>query len=50
MEFVEEFLRRVWRNRITFARLDLPDAQRLPVGPGTVIRDDITFTRSKQDR
>jgi cytochrome P450 len=50
LEFVEEFLRRVWKNRLSFKRLDLADPQTLPVGPGTVILDDIAFIRSKQDR
>jgi hypothetical protein len=42
----EDFLRKVWRDKIVFRRLNLPDPGQVPVGPNAVIADDIGFTRS----
>ena len=44
MEFVKEMLRKTWSDRISFALLDLETPERLPVGPGTVISDNIAFS------
>ncbi|MDI6025932.1 hypothetical protein QBK99_06995 [Corticibacterium sp. UT-5YL-CI-8] len=41
----EDFLRAVWKNRIEFVKLDIPNPEVLPIGPTTVISDDIGFTR-----
>jgi cytochrome P450 len=46
VEVFKDLLRRVWRDRIAFARLQGAD-ERLPVGPVTVITDDIGFTRTR---
>ena len=41
----EDFLRTTWKNGIDFVKLDVADPEVLPIGPSTVIRDDIGFTR-----
>jgi hypothetical protein len=45
MEVLKDVLRRVWRDGIEFVRLSLDRPERLPVGPATVITDDIGFVR-----
>lgn len=45
VEVLKEFLRTVWNERITFVTLDLPAAEKLPVGPVTVVDDNIAFAR-----
>jgi hypothetical protein len=40
-----DFLRKVWRDKIVFRRLDLPNPGRVPVGPTAVIDDDIGFAK-----
>jgi cytochrome P450 len=47
VEFIKEFLRTVWKDGISFVKLDLGDLEKLPVGPSTVIDDDIAFKRAK---
>jgi hypothetical protein len=42
----EDFLRKVWRDKIVFRKLDLPSPGEVPIGPNTVIADDLGFTRS----
>jgi hypothetical protein len=39
----EDFLRKVWRDRIAFPRLNLPTPSHVPIGPNAVIADDFTF-------
>lgn len=46
VRFIEDFLRRVWADGIRFTRIDAPSPEPLPVGPGTVISDDLTFAAS----
>ncbi len=41
-----DFLRKVWRDKITFHRLDLPNPRQVPIGPNAVIKDNLTFARS----
>jgi cytochrome P450 len=41
----EDFLRTTWKNEIDFVKLDVADPEVLPIGPSTVIRDDIGFRR-----
>jgi hypothetical protein len=45
--FVKAFLRTVWQRRIAFARLDRAHPEQLPVGPRTVIDDNIAFEGQK---
>ena len=40
-----EFLRKSWVEKIAFRKLNLAAPGRVPVGPGTVIDDDISFYR-----
>ncbi len=42
----EDFLRKVWRDKIVFRRLNLPNPGEVPIGPNAVIVDDLGFTRS----
>jgi len=42
----EDFLRKVWKDKIEFVRLNLPSPGQVPIGPSAVIEDDIGFTRS----
>ena len=42
----EDFLRKVWRDKIVFRKLNLANPGRVPIGPNTVIEDDIGFARS----
>ena len=42
--FFKDLLRKVWRDKITFTHLDIEHAEMLPVGPRTVVADDIGFT------
>jgi hypothetical protein len=46
IQVFEDFLRKVWRDKITFHRLNLPNPGRIPIGPNAVIDDDIGFNRS----
>ena len=40
-----DFLRKVWRDKIVFQKLNLPNPGKVPVGPNAVIEDDIGFSR-----
>ena len=42
----KDVLRHIWRENIRFERTGDANAERLPVGPGTVISDDIRFARA----
>ncbi|BBY76166.1 hypothetical protein MPRF_30650 [Mycolicibacterium parafortuitum] len=42
----EDLLRKTWRDRLEFVKVAGPDAEVLPIGPGTVIGDDLGFARS----
>jgi hypothetical protein len=46
IEVLKDFLRKVWNAKIEFEFLDLSDPQKLPVGPTTVINDNIGFTHN----
>jgi cytochrome P450 len=41
-----DFLRKVWETKTEFRKLDVVDAEQLPIGPGKVIDDNIGFTRT----
>ncbi len=45
IQVFEDFLRKVWADKIEFAKLDLPVPGQVPIGPNTVIEDNIGFTR-----
>jgi hypothetical protein len=42
-----DFLRTVWASRIEFIKLDITAAEPLPIGPATVIADNVTFMRRR---
>ena len=41
----EDFLKKVWAKKIEFQKLDVPNPAKLPIGPTTVIDDNIGFVR-----
>ncbi len=41
----EDFLRKAWRDKLEFVNVAGAGAEKLPIGPNTVIGDDIGFTR-----
>ena len=45
IQVFEDFLRKVWKDKIEFVKLNLPSPGQVPIGPGAVIEDDIAFTR-----
>jgi hypothetical protein len=46
IQVFEDFLRKVWRDKIVFRRLNLANAGQVPIGPNAVIKDDLGFNRS----
>jgi cytochrome P450 len=40
----EDFLRKVWADKIDFNKLDVPDPDQVPIGPGHVVPDDLGFS------
>jgi hypothetical protein len=47
MEFIKEFLRKTWKDKISFVKLDIEKPGKAPVNPGTVLADDIAFNRTR---
>jgi cytochrome P450 len=45
IQVFEDFLRKVWHDKIVFRKLGLSNPGRVPVGPSAVIDDNIGFTR-----
>jgi hypothetical protein len=45
IQVFEDFLRKVWKSKIEFRKLDIPNLEPLPIGPTTVIGDNVGFTR-----
>ncbi len=45
IQVFEDFLRKVWRDKITFSSLHLSNPRQVPIGPNAVIEDNITFAR-----
>ena len=41
----EDLIRKVWKDKLEFVKLDADDPEELPIGPTTVISDDIGFIR-----
>jgi hypothetical protein len=46
IQVFEDFLRKVWRDKIIFRKLNLANTGQVPIGPTAVIEDDLGFTRS----
>lgn len=47
VEVFKDFFKKVWDDKIEFGKLDLPDPEKLPIGPQTVIDDNIGFTKQQ---
>jgi hypothetical protein len=47
VEFIKELLRAVWRDDISFVKLDIDKPGQVPVNPRTVLSDDIAFKKGK---
>lgn len=47
IDFFKDMLRKVWQDKLTFSTLDLPHAETLPVGPRTLLQDNIGFARPR---
>jgi cytochrome P450 len=47
IEFVKEYLRTIWREKISFQKLDSEKAEKVPNNPHTVLSDDITFQKAR---
>lgn len=45
IEIFKDFCRKVWSDKIQFQQLGLTDPEEVPVGPTTVVYDNIGFTR-----
>ncbi|MBV8232807.1 MAG: hypothetical protein JO329_22725, partial [Planctomycetaceae bacterium] len=41
-----DFLRKVWKSKIEFEKLNIANPEPLPIGPTTVIGDNVGFTRA----
>ena len=46
IQVFEDFLRKVWRDKIVFRKLNLAITGQVPIGPTAVIEDDLGFTWS----
>ncbi|MFZ0854312.1 MAG: hypothetical protein WAO08_34575 [Hyphomicrobiaceae bacterium] len=42
----EDFLRKVWKDKIEFVKLNVPNPEPVPIGPTTVIADNVGFVQS----
>ena len=40
-----DFLRKVWSSKTEFEKLNITNSEPIPIGPGTVVADDVGFTR-----
>lgn len=46
IQVFEDFLRKVWRDKIVFHRLNLAGPGQVPIGPTAVVEDDVGFDRA----
>jgi hypothetical protein len=46
IQVFEDFLRKVWRDKIVFRRLNLANPGQVPIGPTAVVEDDLGFDRA----
>jgi len=46
IQVFEDFIRKVWRDKIVFRKLNLANPGQVPIGPTAVIEDDLGFSRS----
>ena len=40
IQVFEDFLRKVWRDKIVFRKLNLANSSQVPIGPNAAIEDD----------
>jgi cytochrome P450 len=45
--FIKDLIRKVWNNKLSFIRLNIDHLELLPVGPRTVVPDNIGFKRTR---
>jgi hypothetical protein len=45
IQVFEEFLRKIWRDKIVFRKLNLANPGQVPIGPNAAIEDDLGFGR-----
>ncbi|MUG96168.1 hypothetical protein F7734_29040 [Scytonema sp. UIC 10036] len=45
VEVFKDFFKKVWNDKIEFEKLNLPNPEKLPVAPTTIIDDNIGFTK-----
>ena len=45
IQVFEDFLRKVWKDKIEFEKLDIATPEPVPIGPTTVIGDNVGFRR-----
>ena len=41
-----DFLRKAWNDKLEFVELDISNPEPLPIGPTTVIGDNMSFVRA----
>jgi cytochrome P450 len=46
IQVFEDFLRKVWKSGIEFPKLDIANPEPIPIGPTTVIADNVGFSRT----
>ena len=46
IQVFEDFPRKVWKSGIEFHKLDIANPEPLPIGPTTVIADNVGFSRT----
>ena len=46
IQVFEDFLRKVWKDKIEFVKLNIANPEPLPIGPTTVIGDNVGFVQS----
>jgi hypothetical protein len=45
IQVFEEFLRKIWRDKIVFRKLNLTGPGQVPIEPNAVIEGDLGFSR-----
>ena len=45
-----DFLRKVWSSKTEFEKLNISNSEPIPIGPGTVVADDVGFTGWRSTR
>jgi hypothetical protein len=46
IQVFKDFLRKVWRDKIVFRKLNLANSSQVPIGPNAAIEDDLGFGRA----